>query len=182
MMAKITGFFILFFGVLMGGCTLLPAREIKTPTTVTPTTQQLVGNDKDSHGCIGSAGYQWCATKEKCLRTWEEPCEATTPSPTVDETSAIKTAIKQALVVKHGESANQLTVRVSKIEGNYSSGGASTSEGGGMWFAAKVNNEWKLVWDGNGNILCQDLTAYPDFPATMIPECYNQVTNKTVIR
>ncbi len=36
--------------------------------------KQLVGNDKDEHGCIGSAGYTWCEVKNKCLRTWEEEC------------------------------------------------------------------------------------------------------------
>jgi hypothetical protein len=35
---------------------------------------QLVGNDRDVHGCIGSAGYSWCELKQKCLRIWEEPC------------------------------------------------------------------------------------------------------------
>jgi len=35
----------------------------------------LVGGDKDAHGCIGSAGYTWCEAKNKCLRVWEEPCE-----------------------------------------------------------------------------------------------------------
>ncbi|MDD5750292.1 MAG: DUF5667 domain-containing protein [Candidatus Pacebacteria bacterium] len=39
-----------------------------------PTTSNVVGGDKDEHGCIGSAGYTWCEAKEKCLRTWEEPC------------------------------------------------------------------------------------------------------------
>jgi hypothetical protein len=34
-----------------------------------------VGGDRDAHGCIGSAGYQWCEAKQKCLRIWEEPCE-----------------------------------------------------------------------------------------------------------
>ncbi|MFH0969572.1 MAG: hypothetical protein V1804_03640 [Patescibacteria group bacterium] len=34
----------------------------------------VVGNDKDKHGCIGSAGYSWCEGKQKCLRTWEESC------------------------------------------------------------------------------------------------------------
>jgi len=34
----------------------------------------LVGNDRDEHGCIGSAGYTWCEEKQKCLRTWEENC------------------------------------------------------------------------------------------------------------
>jgi hypothetical protein len=37
--------------------------------------QQLVGNDRDIHGCIGSAGYSWCEAKQKCLRVWEEPCQ-----------------------------------------------------------------------------------------------------------
>lgn len=35
---------------------------------------QIVGGDKDVHGCIGSAGYSWCEVKQKCLRVWEEPC------------------------------------------------------------------------------------------------------------
>ncbi len=36
--------------------------------------QQIVGGDKDEHGCIGSAGYTWCEAKNKCLRIWEEKC------------------------------------------------------------------------------------------------------------
>lgn len=39
------------------------------------TKQPIMGNDVDTHGCIGSAGYLWCDAKQKCLRTWEEPCE-----------------------------------------------------------------------------------------------------------
>lgn len=37
----------------------------------------LSGNDRDAHGCIGSAGYQWCQAKGKCLRIWEETCSIT---------------------------------------------------------------------------------------------------------
>lgn len=37
--------------------------------------QQVVGGDKDEHGCIGSAGYSWCEAKQKCLRIWEEKCD-----------------------------------------------------------------------------------------------------------
>jgi len=36
----------------------------------------IVGNDSDSHGCIGSAGYSWCEEKSKCLRVWEENCSS----------------------------------------------------------------------------------------------------------
>jgi len=34
--------------------------------------EELVGGDKDEHGCIGSAGYTWNETKQKCVREWEE--------------------------------------------------------------------------------------------------------------
>ena len=46
---------------------------------ITPT-GTVVGNDKDIHGCIGSAGYSWCESKQKCLRPWEEKCEEDTGS------------------------------------------------------------------------------------------------------
>jgi len=32
---------------------------------------ELVGGDRDEHGCIGSAGYQWCEKLGKCVRPWE---------------------------------------------------------------------------------------------------------------
>ncbi len=32
----------------------------------------MVGNDKDDHGCIGSAGYQWSQTKKTCIRPFEQ--------------------------------------------------------------------------------------------------------------
>lgn len=30
-----------------------------------------VGADRDAHGCIGSAGYSWCAKENSCVRPWE---------------------------------------------------------------------------------------------------------------
>jgi len=30
-----------------------------------------VGGDRDAHGCIGSAGYQWCQRSGRCERPWE---------------------------------------------------------------------------------------------------------------
>ena len=43
----------------------LGACKAKTEAT------KIVGNDKDSHGCIPSAGYQWCGKENKCVRSWE---------------------------------------------------------------------------------------------------------------
>ncbi|HYP83905.1 hypothetical protein [Variovorax sp.] len=30
-----------------------------------------VGADRDSHGCMASAGYQWCEHAGRCERPWE---------------------------------------------------------------------------------------------------------------
>lgn len=32
---------------------------------------QKVGSDRDTHGCIGSAGFKWCEGKQECVRRWE---------------------------------------------------------------------------------------------------------------
>jgi len=52
---------------------IIPVDQGKATTT-------MVGNDRDEHGCIGSAGYSWCEAKQKCLRIWEEPCAENTGS------------------------------------------------------------------------------------------------------
>lgn len=31
----------------------------------------IVGNDRDKHGCIGSAGYTWSVLKRECVRSFE---------------------------------------------------------------------------------------------------------------
>ncbi len=109
--------------------------------------------------------------------------QASTPTSatTIDETEVLKVTIKQQIVAEHGSDANGLTISVSKIEGNFAQGGASEQGGGGMWFAAKVGEQWKLVWDGNGTISCETIAPY-NFPTDMIPECWNNTTQKSVTR
>jgi hypothetical protein len=41
-------------------------------------TEQKVGGDKDEHGCLLTAGYQWCEVTQKCQRFWDEPCQELT--------------------------------------------------------------------------------------------------------
>ncbi len=138
-------------------------------------TQTLVGDDKDEHGCIVSAGYQWCEAKQKCLRSWEEPC--------VSESSD-SDLIKAALVAKYDWDPQDIILTISKNDGQYATGGVreESAMGGGMWFAAKVDGDWQIVWDGNGVIMCENLTDYPDYPKSLIPECYDSTTNEMVKR
>ena len=69
-----------------GGYAYYKSNNVKTtPLSPVPNIENnLVGSDKDSHGCIGSAGYSWCAVKNKCLRVWEEKCEVAPISTTTN--------------------------------------------------------------------------------------------------
>ncbi len=95
----------------------------------------LLGGDRDIHGCVGSAGYSWCANKNKCLRVWEEKCEIATSTPTVTSTSTANyaTSTSSTSTAKSIEScaqkngiwypaeniceANQLTESQCKVKG-----------------------------------------------------------------
>lgn len=147
--------------------------------TPTVTVQPLVNNT--SPATIGIT----LVTTHTALPASQTPTVASSQMPTivpsltatVDETKVLIAAVKAALVVEHGPDAANLDVTVSKIEGNYAEGAASTQGGGAMWFAAKINGTWQLVWDGNGEILCSALIAFPSFPADMIPECWDANNN-----
>lgn len=55
-----------------------PCRKLRSSSSsLSPSSPSVrcVGCDRDAHGCIGSAGYTWCAVKNRCLRTWEEACK-----------------------------------------------------------------------------------------------------------
>ncbi|VVC00281.1 Uncharacterised protein [uncultured archaeon] len=72
---------ILAVALLLFGCTAPSAPSQPAANGTIPPEQQgqtgaLVGNDRDAHGCIGSAGYSWCEAKQKCIRAWEEDCLA----------------------------------------------------------------------------------------------------------
>ncbi len=106
-----------------------------------------------------------------------------TASPTANETEAVKTAVKLGLIDEHGTSAVNMVVSVSKITNKNASGGAIEpgAASGGMWLAAKVNDTWKLIWDGNGTISCQVIAPY-DFPASIVPECWDENAQTSVTR
>lgn len=126
--------------------------------------QQIVGNDQDAHGCIGSAGYSWCEPKNKCLRIWEESCY-----------SSPEQEIQYALASKYGKSISEVTVRATKKTADYMVGsvnfaakGLPSPGEGGLFMAAKEGNIWTLVFDGNGSINCQEIKQKYNFPQDML--------------
>ena len=71
----------------------------------------IVGGDRDEHGCIGSAGYSWCEIKQKCLRIWEEECK-------VDGFWVNESISSEQLGIKVSYYSNPENQTGAKVEGN----------------------------------------------------------------
>ena len=54
--------------------------------------EPMPGSDRDEHGCIPSAGYEWCEPLQKCIRPWEENCTAEIVGGDKDEHGCIGSA------------------------------------------------------------------------------------------
>lgn len=59
---------LLVSAIFLSGCTV--TNDNNLPTGV-DNNQIIVGGDKDTHGCIGSAGYVWNNDINQCVRPWE---------------------------------------------------------------------------------------------------------------
>lgn len=148
---------VLVSGLVVSGCTVnintdnnpLPTTVPTVELTVAPTQGQIVGGDGDEHGCIGSAGYSWCALKNKCLRIWEEPCE--------DEEKAIIEAVAKS------EGIPESDIKVSQKTTTHAKGGMT----GAMFLVVKKNGEWIVDYAGNGVADCKKLKA-DNFPIEML--------------
>ncbi len=151
-----------FFGA---GCSPTATQERKvvppTPTEQgSANTAQVVGGDRDEHGCIGSAGYSWCEPKKECLRPWETPCY-----PSAEE------AIKEALAGKMKLKPAEIFVKISVSTTSFAKGsvGAVGEEDGpaGMFLASQGNNIWLIDYIGNGQADCP-LLKQRGYPASML--------------
>lgn len=133
---------------------------------------------KDEHGCLVAADYVWCEERQKCLKASEEDC--------VSGVMSDEGAIKTALVKRNGwEDEQAIELTIVENNGTFARGGVGDPAfpgTGGLWFAKKVGGEWKIVWDGNGIVKCGAMREYEDFPASMIPQCYDEASGELVGR
>ncbi len=163
----------IFLGLVVFASYQFGKKTVKSNSVISPSPINQLGGDRDEHGCIPSAGYSWCESKKKCLRNWEESC------PTEDDNELIK----QALFKKNSwKESDGITVTVSTNDGKYASGTVTAQGGGGYFYAVKVEGAWEIVADGNGVIMCSNLEKYPDYPKTLIPECFDQSSGKSIQR
>lgn len=124
---------LVLFTLFLSACTLGKNNGNETKTNPVNQSNQpnIVGNDRDEHGCIGSAGYSWCEIKQKCLRPWEEKCEADSPSAT-STLKANSSIYSEKLGIKVSYYSNPENKTSSKADGSriyfYFDGPATTSD------------------------------------------------------
>lgn len=111
--------------------------------------------------------------------------EESTDEPVIEEDSdeAVIESLKILFAQKYEKRLDDITVTISKREGNYLTGGVKFAGemAGGYVLAAKVNGSWKIVFDGNGNWTCSAVDVV-DFPSTLAPECWDENTMDVVDR
>jgi len=100
-----------------------------------------------------------------------------------DSDEAVIESLKLLFAQKYEKRIEDITVSISKREGDYLTGGVKFAGeiAGGYVLAAKVNDAWKIVFDGNGNWTC-DVVDVVDFPSTLAPECWDEDTMTVVDR
>jgi len=94
-----------------------------------------------------------------------------TPTPIIDETEAIK----EAVFNKTGLTENEALVTINENTGQFAKGGIKEYEavGGAYWIAAKTNEGWVCVYDGQSQPTCEQIAPY-NFPTDMVPECLDE--------
>jgi hypothetical protein len=50
--------------------------------------KHIVGNDRDEHNCIGSAGYNWSIVKNRCIRLFEDGIRLNAVAKGIDSTTS----------------------------------------------------------------------------------------------
>lgn len=57
--------------LVLAACASPDKAAMRSDASSSSTATPKVGGDRDAHGCIGSAGYQWCEHSQRCERPWE---------------------------------------------------------------------------------------------------------------
>jgi hypothetical protein len=133
---------------------------------------------------VVAAGSYWFGQKNKQTENNTNiPTITVAPTDKIVPTGQVKSdlqLIKELLFKDNGwKDDGNITVTVSTNDGKYASGTVASQGGGGYFYTEKVNGEWEIVAQGNGMIFCSSLLKYSDYPNTLIPECYDQQTEKT---
>ncbi len=126
--------------------------------------KDLIGGDRDEHGCLIAAGYSWDEERKECVRPWEQSAK-----PLTDE-EVLADELKQLFAQKYAKSKDEIKITINERTPGFVYGGVTIgegAEGGGIFYAMLDKGGYRLVFDGNGAVDCPGLRAL-GFPETML--------------
>jgi len=76
--------------------------------------------------------------------------------------------VRGEMAKKYQKNIDEVSAVVTKIEHNYAAGSIKFGQGGqgegGIFLAARINEQWQVVFDGNGSINCDQMRQEYQFP------------------
>lgn len=110
-------------------------------------------------------------------------CGFADPALFVSSTPSTAEAIRQVFAEKYTRPLEEVVLEVQDEFKVFAKGSVrfEGEMGGGMWLAYRDNEDWRIVYDGNGTVPCSAIDQY-DFPISMAPECWDEVNQVLVTR
>jgi len=136
----------------------------------------------------GRAASSQQPSKEQSQQTAPQQKQAEQAAPSAAQNPAPQPGdaeqIRKVLAERHGKNTADTTVTVNSNDGTYAQGLVKFAGevAGGWWLAVKANDgRWGIIAEGNGTVSCADIAGF-NFPASMVPECWDENTMSTVTR
>ncbi|MHA8065637.1 hypothetical protein V7S76_03035 [Aquirufa sp. ROCK2-A2] len=104
-----------------------------------------VGKNKDNHGCIGSAGYQWSILRNECVRSFEQKIQ-------------LKNRDKSytcGIILSANQQKAELFCKEGHFILTYSSKAKAYLHQKINWQLANQNGKW-MIKDAQGKMIYQD--------------------------
>lgn len=125
------------------------------PDSIQQTTTDIVGSDADEHGCKGSAGYQWSALRNECIRIFETGIRLDPQATGLDKSLSAfvvfqsDTADAQAELFLPGQSQLVLLTKTKAEDaGTWTNDTYSLSQWKGMYTLTIVTKTDSILYEG----------------------------------
>lgn len=127
-------------GILLIGINSCSPGEEKAKTSEDSMEESIVGNDRDEHGCISSAGYQWSILKNECIRVFESGIRLDPQDAGLDQTTS-------AFIVFVDEEEKQAEVYLPGNRKSLLLNKTDPEEGAGEWTAGDLMlSQWRGMY------------------------------------
>lgn len=129
---------------------------------------------------LGADGSQQTAVTDANLKFGGIAAEAASKGVSATDAELITKALADSFKMK----ADEVEITVEKESTHdFATGYVNVGEGdkGGIYFAARVGDNWEIAHNGTGIITCEQIADY-DFPTGLIPRCFDQATGQNVDR